>query len=162
MESILKLRDSEFSIFYANGVSIYNQGTVYYDLYALRSHNIGRLYGPEIVGDIWWDQMRHFNIEPTGAIIEVYSAFGGIGIYKRKVFETFHLYDYLYNQEVKTVYANCIIKYGDKNEGKLNLSGIGNSRYTEPVTCEHVCFNFKAFNLGYKIGIDSKLMYIRP
>ncbi len=57
-----------------------------YDLFALRSPDFP--IGFELVGDLYWgnlDRMRNaFQIDPKDPWKRVYSAFGGIGIYKRE------------------------------------------------------------------------------
>lgn len=61
----------------ANGVIKNHE---YYDLYALRSSIMP--LGPELLGDGWWDELQHFLLSGK-EWIPVYSAFGGLAIYKK-------------------------------------------------------------------------------
>ena len=81
-----------------------NQSGLYYDIYALRSRGwcevncfeeyefLSNQYGRKIAKEIAiWSKMKR--IAKKSALIEVDSAFGGLGIYRTNVFNSFdHFY----------------------------------------------------------------------
>lgn len=148
----------------------------YYDLYALRDKRLS--FGPEIIGDLFWTQLPNFKINPNNNLIPVYSAFGGLGIYKKEIFKN-HKFYFKVNNYVKEMYSSLlknttiderllqIIKNEDiKFPGgvKDEESGIywkANSGYDGPVVCEHVVLNFELVSHGYKLFINPKMIYTR-
>ena len=58
----------------------------YYDMYALRDNKL--CFGPEIIGELFWNQLPNIKINSNNSLIPVYSAFGGIGIYKKEIFNS--------------------------------------------------------------------------
>ena len=154
--------------------AIFANSPVYYDYYALRTSAFP--FGPEIIGDTFWNSIPNYKF--TNDLIPVYSAFNGIGIYKKDIFKKFK-YDFVVTDDVKQFYRkylhdntitelnNQIIKskcnkfpYGNKDE----LSEIfwkSNSGYKGLVVCEHVPLNFALYNNGYKLFINPKMFYYR-
>ena len=69
--------EQEWDAVFANGA---------YDLFALRSPEVP--IGFELVGDLYWKKLaeieKHFVFDEKGPWKKVYSAFGGLGIYKRE------------------------------------------------------------------------------
>lgn len=65
-----------------DAVFAYGVGTnnIYWDWYALRDYN--EPLGPELVGSDWFTQKK-WSLDKTDQWCQVYSAFGGCGIYKR-------------------------------------------------------------------------------
>lgn len=62
----------------ANGLN----GSQYYDRYAFRNHQFP--FGPEIFSEDWWGEIRRCPLYYSGDTwIPVYSAFGGLAIYRR-------------------------------------------------------------------------------
>jgi hypothetical protein len=148
----------------------------YYDLYALRDERL--CFGPEIIGELFWTQLPNFKINPNNNLIPVYSAFGGIGIYKKEIFKK-HKFYFKVNNYVKEMYS-LLLKNSTiderlskiiKNEDTKFPGGIkdeeteiywkANSGYNGPVVCEHVVFNFELVSHGYKLFINPKMMYQR-
>lgn len=164
-----------WDVLYANGVD-YSRS--YYDFYALRMNEYA--FGPEIVGDIFWKQndRKKFTIKPSNnELIPVVSAFGGIGIFKKQIFQNFR-YDCIVNDEVKKYYRQYLDKNNLDNETERIISNeckkfAGghkdelydiywkcNSGYDNVVVCEHVCINMALHNAGYRIFILPCLLYL--
>jgi hypothetical protein len=158
-----------WDVIYANNTNIY------YDMYAFRGGK--QLFGPEIIGDLFWNSLQYFNINTQNNLISVYSAFGGLGIYKKEIFKK-HKYDFIVNENVKDVYllllknnrlnkeiiniiANEDTKFpGGIKDKKTNIYWKANSGYDGPVVCEHVAFNFGLIKNGYRLFINPKLIYL--
>lgn len=81
----------------------------YYDYYALRTCNDSYLFGPEIIGDVFWSRLGHFSLNSNGPLCEVLSAFNGIGIYPKKAFLN-KKYDFIVNDDIKDIYKKNIRK----------------------------------------------------
>ena len=151
----------------------------YYDYYALRSPQSPlKLFGPEVVGQVWWANLKqdvkinHYNMIP------VYSAFNGIGVYCKKAFDT-HKYDFKVNNSVKKLYGifmtsshptiyQQIRPYAEQDCGtfpdgiedaNLKIIWKNNSGYKGDVVCEHVALNFGLIVDGYKLAINPRLLY---
>jgi hypothetical protein len=148
----------------------------YYDMYAYRSHNF--IFGPEIIGEQFWNTLPNFSINKENNLIPVYSAFGGLGIYKKILFKHYK-FDFIVNDTIKEVYRKIIYHnrnklqpqllniiqnpdkkfiYGFKDE-KFDIFWKSNSGYNKPVVCEHVAFNFSLINDGFKVFINPKMIF---
>jgi hypothetical protein len=154
--------------------AIFGNSPNYYDYYALRMNSFP--FGPEITGDSFWNLPNYtFN---RNDLISVYSAFNGIGIYKKHIF-TKYKYDFIVNDDIKTFYRNYIsnnyisddimniitkkcnkFPYGYKDEMDT-IFWKSNSGYDNTVVCEHVSLNVALFNDGYKLFINPKMLYFR-
>jgi len=163
------IRNEEWDVLFGNNIDLY------YDYYALRYKE--QPLGPEIIGEHFWDIMKHVHFAQNESLIPVYSAFNGIGIYKKELFKKFR-YDFLVNNEVKQVYRK-LVENVDSNEtrqiieNKCNKFPNGykdeytsifwksNSGYDMPVICEHVALNFAIYNHGYKLFINPRMIYHR-
>ena len=81
-------RPGEWDCISANGV--FNNGTLFWDRYAYRDEV--ECFGPELLGSYFWDTLfvekKWFGITGT-KYKPVYSAFGGLAIYKRSVIVSF-------------------------------------------------------------------------
>lgn len=69
----------------ANGIhNIHGKYGIYFDRYAFRDERFP--LGPELLGNQWWDEIykKTFDFKQGSALKKVYSAFGGIAIYKRE------------------------------------------------------------------------------
>ena len=111
-------------------------------------------------------------------LIPIYSAFNGIGIYKKHLLKLYN-YDFCVNEQVKLFYRNYLKKNTISNDiiniinSKCNKFPNGykdeltdifwksNSGYDKPVICEHVPLNFALHNSGYKLFINPKMIYNR-
>ena len=169
-------RKNEWDVVYANGVNKYDNK--YYDMYALR--NVDYSYGPELLGEYFWRSLKPFLLVPNNDMISVYSAFGGIGIYKKSIFNK-HKFDCIVNKDVQQFYIELLAKKkkhisgdlmniisnpdvkfpGGLYDKKNNIFWKNNSGYNQPVVCEHVCLNLKLKNLGYKLYINPKMYYYK-
>jgi hypothetical protein len=152
--------------------AIFANSPKYYDYYALRCE--GLPFGPEITGDFFWKNIPNYNFE--NSLIPVYSAFNGIGIYKKEIFNKYK-YDFAVNEYVKKFYRNYIennkvdnnvinhiqnkcdkFPYGFKDE-LTDIFWKSNSGYKGLVICEHVPLNMAMYNNGYKLYINPKMIY---
>jgi hypothetical protein len=144
----------------------------YYDYYALRTPQTP--FGPEIIGERFWNLSTYKFKE----IVPVYSAFNGIGIYKKDIFKHYK-YDYIVNDDMKQFYRNYLknntisdnimnsiqtkcnkFPYGYKDE-ESTIFWKSNSGYDKPVVCEHIPLNFALYNNGYKLCINPTMIYNR-
>jgi len=156
----------EWDVIFANSPS-------YYDYYALRTSFFP--FGPEIVGESFW---RLPSYKFNNQLIPVFSAFNGIGIYKKDIFKKYK-YDFVVNDDVKQFYRNYLkttaisndviqniqnkcnnFPYGYKDE-KSSIFWKSNSGYKGLVVCEHIPLHFALYNDGYKLFINSNMIYFR-
>ena len=171
-DSFLQREKESWDVVCANGIA---NGKSYYDLYALRDTN--HLYGPEIIGDLFWSNLGKKQFELSlqeEKWVPVYSAFGGLAIYKKELFRH-DKYDCCVNEEVKQFYKNNFSAgmlyepfttpctkfphgYLDEDTGIFWKS---NSGYNQPVVCEHVCLHLALINKGKRIFINPKMVYHR-
>ena len=166
-------KKNQWDIIYANGIE---KNKTYYDVYALRGLNT--YLGPEILGEHFWKNIKYIQLN-SNQLIPVYSAFGGIGIFKKNIYKKYR-YDFIINDNVKYFYRkflnetkvdnniNEIIKrsdntfpYGFIDETNSNIFWKSNSGYNNVVVCEHVCLNLELYNNGYKIYINPNMIYFR-
>lgn len=163
----------DWDVVYANGIEKWGS---YYDTYALRTRD--KPFGPEIIGEYFWKNPSKINMRYNGELIPVYSAFGGIGIYKKEVFKNYR-FDCIVNDQIELFYEKFlkenevvddiknIIENPDKKfpngykSSKSNIFWKANSGYDKPVVCEHVCFNLSLINDGYRIFINPLMIYKR-
>jgi hypothetical protein len=155
--------------------AVFANSRPYYDYYALRSEKFP--FGPEITGEYCWNTMS--SLEVTGEdLVPVYSAFNGIGIYKKALLEQ-HKYDFVVNKDVKTFYRNYIKIHSVTNLNRIFIENPcikhplsckdeqseivwkSNSGYKGFVVCEHVPLNFALYNKGYKLFINPSMLYYR-
>jgi hypothetical protein len=123
--------------------------------------------------------MNPIQFNSIETLYPVYSAFGGIGVFKKNIFKTYK-YDCIVNDAVKNYYYyilnhialnKSIIDYIKNKDTKFPSGYIdekypfifwkANSGYKQPVVCEHVCLNLSLVNNGYKIFINPKMVYFR-
>jgi hypothetical protein len=170
--SLQLVKENRKRVIYANSYD-------YYDYYALRSaHSEFNLFGPELMGDFFWQKINSMRLKinpDSSELVSVYSAFNGIGVYDKKVF-TSYKYDALLTSECKAAYKKIAAIHPeiyDKfkpiiqsecskfigGEGTTDFFWKNNSGYDKPVVCEHVTFNFALFNAGYEIVINPRMLY---
>ncbi len=147
----------------------------YYDYYALRIE--GFIFGPEIVGESFWN-LPNYSFQRNSECVPVYSAFNGIGIYKKDIFKKYS-YDFEVNEHVKTFYRNYMKNHtihpnvmnvitdncnkftdGYKDE-ESDIYWKSNSGYKGQVVCEHTPLHFALYNAGYKLCINPNMVYYR-
>lgn len=131
----------------------------YYDRYAYRDEEFP--LGPEVLGELFWDEAYSYPIifKPNEPVKKVYSAFGGIAIYKRLSLVGCQYSGYI-TEDLKLFYVNLLkdlafkgfSKY--KNHKNINVSAadcpikfVANSGYDGPVVCEH-CSLFASMALN--------------
>ena len=144
---------------FANGV---DGGGRYYDLYELRT--AARPLGPELLGQEFWEDRRRNrelrrSIDPSGPLIEVFSAFAGIAVYRFAALDecrysaepTRALHDY-YLERFATDPRNPEIKRYRRRKVQMGHDGAllgaylfddeifyrSNSGYNFPIAAEHV------------------------
>jgi hypothetical protein len=146
----------------------------YYDYYALRTAALP--FGPELLGDSFWRALP--SIRPQGPLVPVYSAFNGIGIYKKSLLEA-HRYDFQVDDEMKIFYRKWLstnsinaaqkalienpcakfpISWKDE-EGAIVWKS--NSGYKGAVVCEHLPLNLALVNRGCRLFINPAMVYNR-
>lgn len=154
-----------WDIVYANGQ---DRSRKYYDMYAYRGEV--QPFGPEIIGEHFWREMPNIQVRQHFEL--AFSAFGGLGIYKKEIFKHVR-YDCIVNDEVKRFYRGLLYgkefsqiissedaKFpGGQKDEVMNVFWKNNSGYDNMVVCEHVCFNLAAINAGYRVYINSRLEY---
>lgn len=174
LESIEIIKKNKNTVLYANSID-------YYDYYALRyAHSTGdNLFGPEIIGEYFWNTYKKIMIDPSikTDLVPVYSAFNGIGVMNKELFKKYK-YDCIVNNEVKKTYQTIISDHSDtynlskqyiqteckkfpggEKDGEIFWKN--NSGYNMPVICEHVPFNFQLISNDYKIYINPRMLYWR-
>src|SRR3990167_1052000 len=163
IEDIFHKYNFEWDAILANGVTK-NDLSLTYDTYTYRDHQ--HPFGPEVIGEQWW-----FNIPKTrvtkNSMVPVISAFGGLGIYKRKSIKGCY-YSGVVNEEMNIYmenffkiyknsdrYANAFDQY-QKSLSKLNkiyvLEDIDESKYKNNPDC----FNY---NVGIKLKKNSEVVW---
>jgi len=159
---------------FANGI---NNNNEYYDYYALRMKNFE--FGPEILGELWWNKVwnKEFVFKADNELVPIYSAFAGIGIYKKEIFDnieyTCMITEDIYNfykkllqkcdNNIRDVATKSCYKFGDgvyMFDNSIQLKK--NSGCNYPMVCEHVGLHFTMINKGYsKLFINPKMVYNR-
>lgn len=173
---------NSWDVIYANGKDSYGY---YYDKYALRCYSNVFLFGAELYGDNFYIKRNNLTINfdnDDNQLIPVISAFGGIGIYKKEVFNDCY-YASLIDESITNFYhellsnlpdnaispeimkllenpcdkfsGGFITTYKNKNLYWKNCNG-----YNKPCLCEHTYLNINLIKKGYKIFINPKLHYL--
>ena len=106
VESIIEVFESnrEWDAVFGYGMSRQN---VYWDWYAFRDFN--EPFGPELLGHDWFGQ-KLWSLNKTDQWCPVYSAFGGIGIYKRASIEGCR-YSALVTEDLEKLATQIIDQY---------------------------------------------------
>jgi hypothetical protein len=115
-------RKKEWDAIFCYGVDSHGK---YFDWFALRDDNYP--VGPELLSDDWWSFEKKLKLNTSQNWHPVYSAFGGMGIYKRDAIKGCRYsavvtedLDCLYSRIIKNgkVNSNYFIRsYFDKNQG---------------------------------------------
>lgn len=180
IKSILESLDLpfEWDCVTANGV---RDNGIYYDRYALRYSDFP--LGPELLGDNWWlseniPKLCFKNDE----FIPVYSAFGGLAIYKTDSILPFS-YSAKVTEDVKQFYEEILLSIDKPNrhlEMYMEINKLPGKKFERgmPVNffkkkssedkstscCEHICLHASMILNGFgKIFINPKMfMYYNP
>lgn len=161
----LRAFPSDVDVLFANGLN--RNGETYYDTYALRSPAYP--FGPELRGLDFWNNLPRVVVREK---MQVYSAFGGLAIYKgycvrnnryaavpTRALDT-HLRTLGWKQpdDVETHYKGGLI--GAYLFGTDGLFYVNNSGYNFPVVCEHSTFHAEMLSRGHtRLYIDPELKY---
>jgi len=92
----------EWDCIAANGVT---RKGAYHDRYAFRNKEFP--FGPELLGEEWWKEKVRTMFTLKGKIVPVYSAFGGLAIYKRKTLIQFR-YTGCVNEDLRQDYQRIV------------------------------------------------------
>jgi len=160
-------KKEEWDAICANGID--SKGLTY-DRYAFRASDAP--LGPELLGESWWKELHKTPIKLVKkGLYPVYSAFGGMAIYKRKSIKGCQ-----YSGVVTPELANVILKIieKEKNHSQVNqylnmtkdktaevkLQFVANSGYFGPaVCCEHVTFHAAMTLNGHgKIFVNPRMI----
>lgn len=168
----------EWDVIYANGIAKGDMQS-YYDMYTYRDIE-NNIFGPEIIGEHFWNNMRYFNINSNSSnLIPVISAFGGLGIFKKDIFNKYK-YDCIVNEDVIRYYTEFLNNHEVSTETKQIIENQcfkfpggfitswedkyiywkANCGYDKPVVCHHVTMNMLLKNKGYKLYVHPKLLYL--
>ncbi len=177
---------NSWDVIYANGKDVCG---FYYDKFALRCYNDVFLFGTELYGDEFGLKVGNSKINfdnDENHLIPVISAFGGIGIFKKEVFNEcryaslidesitnfYHnllsnLPDNAIPPEIVTLFENPCNKFSGgfittykRNDNLYNLYWKNCSGYDKPCLCEHTYLNINLVSKGYKLFINPKLYYL--
>jgi len=166
------IKKNMWDVIYANG--LHHNSHKYYDMYSYR--DLYFLFGPELLHEYYWNIEKEVNVLNEEGLVPVFSAFGGIGIFKKSIFDNRN-YQCVVNEHVKIFYRKILHKYkrnlknavlkiienskistGYKDE-QTNIFWKANSGYDLPVVSEHVALNLELINNNYKIFINPKMIY---
>ncbi|MFZ5953495.1 MAG: hypothetical protein ACOYT8_00165 [Candidatus Dependentiae bacterium] len=153
----------------ANGV---NGDHYHYDRFAYRDDQFP--LGPELLGEEFWRIRLEQPIAfaPSLPLQKVYSAFGGIALYKRNALKDCwycgyvtkdleHLSDQILNKNMATnhLYYRIYTLLINSDQRPLPLVFIPNSGYDLPVVCEHTTLHASMICKGYdKIYVNPALI----
>ena len=167
LSDTLKYMHPDVHALFANGIT--GEGR-YYDAYELRTE--GYPYGSEILGDVFWSsehmQKLQTVIDPSGPPIPVYSAFGGLAIYRADVIKdctysadiTDALHNFYkghrYEEKIETHYKGVLLGCYLKD---TSIFYKNNSGYNYPIAAEHVNFNYSIRSKGFTNMFIAPFLY---
>lgn len=147
--------------------------TRYYDRYAFRDEDFP--FGPEFIGEDFWQEANACSqsFDRNGNFKKVFSAFGGLAIFKRDALKGCEYSGYVTN-DLKLFYKSIINKLSSEvyNKYKHNknirkaqtdpeISFMANSGYDGPVVCEHCTLYASMILSGHdQIFINPKMICI--
>lgn len=142
----------------ANGVDYRG---VYYDRYAYRDEQF--IFGPELIGEDFWDELYRtpLRLVPGSGLKKVYSAFGGLAIYKKEALKGCRYSGYV-TEDLKALMENLVSnmskkhkqyvlykKIIDQDGAELPIIFQPNCGYDSPVVCEHSTLHATMFLNGH-------------
>ena len=167
LSKTLKYLHKDVHALFANGIQ---RDQRYYDAYELRTEEFP--WGPEIIGDVFWstEHMQKLQplLDPSGPPIPVYSAFGGLAIYRADVIKdctysadiTDALHNFykgrIFKEEVITHHKGALLGCYLKDSSIFYKN---NSGYNYPIAAEHVNFNYEIRSKGYKNMFIAPFLY---
>ncbi len=163
--------EQEWDAITANGI---NGGTNYYDRYAFRDEKFP--LGPELIGEYFWADVsrKPFSLRRSSDLKKVYSAFGGLGIYKREALMGCSYAGYVteeYRQFLEYLINNVIADNNQQLQTYKKIIGINqkplpvkfqaNCGYDGPVCVGHATMHACMITQGHdKIFVNPKLRCI--
>jgi glycosyltransferase involved in cell wall biosynthesis len=171
--------EEEWDALFANGMG--NNG-VYYDRYAFRDSKFP--FGPELLED-WWKTLSRsaFKIPRHAPLYPVFSAFGGLGVYRREAIRGCEYAGVVTNdleamvreliagpevnqEKVRDYYTrdNPLLNIVQLSDDGDAIKWILNSgSYEFPACCEHVTFHAAMWVRGHRrLFINPKMVVIYP
>lgn len=143
--------DKEWDGVFANGVLASDER--YWDKLAFRNEPF--LFGPELLGDLFWKEMPVFNyhFDETLDWIPVVSAFGGLGIYKREALKGCK-YSAFVDEKLEEFYLNLIERGEVQGWESLHELYLTREEIKETVLVEGPSKNLplKAKSTGFILG----------
>lgn len=153
---------------FANGITPTNY---YWDRFAFRDYD--RPFGPELLDKAFWREVwgAKMNLLPNRGLIPVYSAFGGIGIYKREALKG-ATYSGVANEDLRLFYQMIIDEKLPPKHRYMNLYRTfikseemrppvifcPNTKVNGPAVCEHVTLHASMILRGHdRLFIDPTL-----
>jgi hypothetical protein len=155
--------------------AIFGYSQPYYDFYALKTKSF--IFGPEILGCEYWKLLNTIN-NNNSELIPVFSAFNGIGIYKKIMLDNYS-YNFEVDNSVKKFYRQfiknnnidstilkkinspCETSPYFENDEETQIVWKSNSGYDKPVVCEHICLNLQLCLNNFRLFINPKMLYYR-
>ncbi|MCH9612160.1 MAG: hypothetical protein S4CHLAM102_06440 [Chlamydiia bacterium] len=153
----------DWDVMCANGIG--SDGS-YYDLYALRSDEFP--LGPEVIGDDYWRIAKRSVRFKGKKPIRVYSAFGGLAIYRKSILDQAH-YQAFANEWMERFYTSILqtlshpnnphfFCYQQQHGDSLDIHFLNNSGFDQPICCEHVPLHLQLVQeKGAKIYINPQM-----
>lgn len=152
----------------ANGI-INRDNYIYWDRYAFRDASCP--FGPELLGEDWWAEQNSFPLvcPLRENFIPVYSAFGGLAIYKTETITKF-VYSGRVTDDLTDHYQE-IYRNGDRSNKHikkyLDLHALDQTLpeipiiYESELCCEHVTLHASMAKNGFdKIYISTKMLMV--
>jgi hypothetical protein len=165
----------EWDVIYGNEINKYGS---YYNKYSFRDFD-NFLFGPELIGYNSWNKKKYINLEPNRNLIPILSGFGGIGIYKKEVFDRFNykcqiddtiidFYISILKEKYMTIDKDIIklIENPIDNDENLITTYLYNDetkyiywKNNSEYISEHVYLNIHLYLNKYRVFIHNKLLY---
>jgi hypothetical protein len=148
----VQVASGAFDCVCANGITKWLK---YRDAFAYRSPK--HPYGPELLGEYWWDVTRaRIQRRLVGTRrVPVYSAFGGAALYSMEAYKAGRYsaipgYDYMEVQKS----LDTTMSLPDERS-RASAVPIANTNYSKPIVCEHVPFHYAMRAKGFgRIAVD--------
>lgn len=157
-----KYNNLEWDAIFANGVMV-TDNELTYDTYTYRDYNYP--FGPELLGEEWWFNTPKIRL-PKHSMVPVISAFGGLGIYKRKAikdcfysgvvnYEMNEFMESFFKNNIKHVNSVVRDKYFEdlkKLKSIYSLNNFPKKQYKNDP-------DFFSYNVGLKFNSKSKVVW---
>ena len=126
----------------ANGL---RGGDTYWDRYAYRSEK--HPFGPELLGDEWWNKLSQtwFSLKEQQEWLPVYSAFGGLGIYKTATIIKFS-YSGVVTPDLKKYYKRILRSLSKEDANRKEYLKLINWDNTANIANVPIVFQYNTLN----------------